>query len=274
MVKSATEPILERIREALEVAGATLSTFAGGAVTSSQQSSGRGPVTEADRAVNRALRETLLRDGEGWLSEESPDDLERLEKTRLWIVDPIDGTSEFIAGVPEWCVSIGWVEHGRAMAGGIYNPVTRELFLGSLASGATRNGLPARARVRTSLAGAVVLASRSEVKRGDWDAFQNAAFVVRPTGSVAYKLALVSAGLADATWTLSPKNEWDIAAGVALVEAAGGFVQRPGGSPITFNQRSTLLPGLVAGGPGLEKEIVGLLRCHRAGAPPHKLAFC
>jgi myo-inositol-1(or 4)-monophosphatase len=263
MGRTDPKPILARIREALEAAGATLAAFVPGAVASSQKSFGRGPVTEADRAVNRVLRDALWREGEGWLSEESVDDFDRLEKSCVWIVDPLDGTLEFIAGVPEWCVSIGWIEHGRAVAGGIYNPVTREMFLGSIKTGVTYNGSSVTASKRDSLSGAVVLASRSEVKRGEWNDFQNAPFVVRPTGSVAYKLALVAAGLADATWTLSPKNEWDIAAGVALIESAGGFVQNLENSLLTFNRRSSLLSGLIAGGAGLREEISELLsgRC-------------
>lgn len=133
------KPALLRIREALEAAGAALAAFVPGTVASSEKSSGRGPVTEADRVVNRVLHDTLWRDGEGWLSEESVDDFDRLEKAHVWIVDPLDGTLEFISGVPEWCVSIGWIEHGRAVAGGIYNPVTQEQFLGSLAT----DGVPA-----------------------------------------------------------------------------------------------------------------------------------
>jgi myo-inositol-1(or 4)-monophosphatase len=268
MEKTDARPILVRIHEALEAAGAALAGFVPGAVASSQKSSGRGPVTEADRAVNRVLRDVLLRDGEGWLSEESVDDFDRLEKSRVWIVDPLDGTLEFIAGIPEWCVSVGWIENGRAVAGGIYNPVTREQFLGSLETGVTYNGSPAAASKKDSLSGALVLASRSEVKRGEWDDFQNASFMVRSTGSVAYKLALVAAGLADATWTLSPKNEWDVAAGVALIESAGGFVQNLENSPLTFNRQSSLLSGLIAGGACLRGEISELLseRCRNGRA--------
>lgn len=263
MQETTIKPILERIQEALEAAGTTLSSFVPGAVASSQKSYGRGPVTEADRAVDRVLREKLLQDGEGWLSEESTDDLARLEKSRVWVVDPLDGTLEFVAGVPEWCVSIGLVERGRAVAGGIYNPVTREMFLGSLSTGVTYNGKRVHASKRNELRGAVVLASRSEFQRGEWDSFQNAAMQVRPTGSVAYKLALVAAGLADATWTLCPKSEWDVAAGVALVEAAGGFVQTLEGSPATFNGCSPLLSGLIAGGAGLQAEVASLLNAGR-----------
>ncbi len=249
---------LRRIREALDAAVSALSSFIPGDVKAEQKSSGRGPVTEADRVVNRVLREVLIRDGEGWLSEESVDDLERLKKRQVWVIDPLDGTQEFVAGIPEWCVSVARVEDGRTVAGGICNPATGEIFLGSLDKGVTYNGKPVRASKKASLEGAVVLASRSEVERGEWERFRQGPFVIRPTGSVAYKLALVAAGLADATWTLRPKNEWDIAAGVALVQAGGGFVQTLPNSPPTFNNKSTLVPSLLACAPSLREELTCL----------------
>jgi myo-inositol-1(or 4)-monophosphatase len=258
----AMELILERIHEALEAAGATLSSFLPGAVGSSQRSAGRGPAIEAERAVDCVLRKVLLRGGEGWLSQGSGDDLDRLERSQVWVVKPLDGKPEFIAGIPEWCVSIGWIEQGRAVAGGIFNPVTKELFLGSLATGVTYNTKPVRASGRAALFGAMVLASRSEVEGGEWDGFQNLPFIVHPTGSLAYRLALVAVGLADATWTLSPKYEWDIAGGVALVESAGGFAGRQDGSLFRFNSRSMLVPGLVAGGAKLRGEISGFLNSY------------
>jgi myo-inositol-1(or 4)-monophosphatase len=252
---------LDRIGEALQKAVIVISSFVPGAVKADQKPLGRGPVTEADRAADRVLREALLREGEGWLSEESADDLARLEKQRVWVVDPLDGTREFVAGIPEWCVSIGLVENGRAVAGGVCNPATGETFLGSLADGLTYKGKPARASVTTTLEGAVVLASRSEVQRGEWEAFRNAPITIRPTGSIAYKLALVAAGLADATWTLTPKHEWDIAAGVALVHAARGFAECLDKSTPTFNKRSPLFSGLIAGGQALREEIRALIKC-------------
>jgi myo-inositol-1(or 4)-monophosphatase len=266
MGQAASHPILVRIREALEAAGEALSGFVPGAVASTQKTAGRGPVTEADYAVNRVLRSKLLRDGESWISEESVDDLGRLEKNHLWIVDPLDGTAEFIAGIPEWCISIGWIEHGRAVAGGIYNPSTRELVLGSISTGVTYNGEPARVSSRNELRGALVLASRTEVECGQWDSFQNANFTIRPVGSVAYKMALVAAGLADATWTLRPKHEWDIAAGTALIESAGGFVQSLEGPPLIFNCRSLLLSGLIAGGADLRRDINLFLNSHKTAS--------
>ena len=141
---------MERIRGALEKAVSVISSFVPGEVKADQKSLGCGLVTEADRVANRVLREVLLREGEGWLSEESVDDLARLEKQRVWVVDPLDGTLEFVAGIPEWCVSIGLVENGRAVAGGVCNPATGETFLGFLENGLTYNGKPARAANPTS----------------------------------------------------------------------------------------------------------------------------
>lgn len=270
MNKTLASETLSRIRDALIEAVGAISSFVPGAVKSEQKSGGRGPVTEADRVSNRVLRECLLLDGEGWLSEETIDDLARLDRQRVWVVDPLDGTSDFVAGIPEWCVSIAMVENGRPVAGGICNPATGETFLGSAETGVTYNGQPAAASAKAGLEGAVVLASRSELKRGEWEQFRNDKFEIRPTGSVAYKLALVSAGRADATWTLTRKNEWDVAAGVALIEAAGGIVRTSNNSPLLFNKRRPLLPGLFACGPNLSKEIAGLLGAHLKNHLPAK----
>jgi len=113
-----------------------------------------------------------------------------------------------------------------------------------------------------------VLASRSEVKRGEWKKFDDANFKVRPMGSVAYKLALVSAGLADITFTLVPKNEWDVAAGVALVESAGGFTATLDGTPLCCNNRDPLLKGLIASGPFLADELLSRLNIQPVGSQP------
>jgi myo-inositol-1(or 4)-monophosphatase len=89
------------------------------------------------------------------------------------VVDPLDGTREFVKGIPEFCVSIGFVENGRPVAGGIYNPATDETFLGSIESGVTYNGKPSQAEPAQNSGGRLVLASRSEVKRGEWKPFEN-----------------------------------------------------------------------------------------------------
>ena len=266
MNENSGEEILKRIKKALEAAVEAISSFIPGAVAA-EFKVGDDPITEADRTANRILRQALNRDGEGWLSEESFDDSARLENERVWVVDPLDGTREFVAGIPEWCISVGYVENGKAVAGGICNPATRELFLGAVGQGITLNGKAVRPSNCRGLSEAVVLASRSEVKRGEWDCFRQAPFVTKPMGSVAYKLALVAAGMADATWTLAPKSEWDIAAGVALVECAGGFARTIDNSLVRFNQKSTRLSGLLACGPYLLEELTCLLGGMAASAP-------
>jgi len=253
--------ILQRIATALEAARTVFARFTPGAIET-EYKIGHDPVTEADRAVDAVLRQSLLRDGEGWLSEESVDDVSRLSKNRVWVVDPLDGTREFVAGIPEFCVSIGFVENGRPVAGGICNPATNESILGSIDSGVSYNGKPAHPSQRTTLQGSLILASRSEVKRGEWQQFQGGDYQIRPMGSVAYKLGLVAAGRADVTFTLTPKNEWDVAAGAALVASAGGFVATLYNTSLRCNNRNPLLTGLMACGPLLKDELLAALQAH------------
>lgn len=259
MTSSSYDEVLRRIRSAMDAAREVFSRFTPGEIAA-EYKAGHDPVTEADKALDLILRKQLLREGEGWLSEESADDLTRLDKKHVWVVDPLDGTREFVAGIPEFCVSIAFVEDGRAVAGGICNPATDEVFIGSLHSGVTYNGQPAHTSGIKDLKGAVILASRSETKRGEWEEFQSAEFTVRQTGSVAYKLALVSAGLADATFTLTPKHEWDVAAGAALIESAGGFVTTLKNTPLRCNNNPPKISGLIAGGAFLKDPLTALIR--------------
>jgi myo-inositol-1(or 4)-monophosphatase len=259
MSETGSNEVIVRIQEGLDAAARVLNPFLGADIKAESKAGG-DPITEADRAVNSALHRLLLNSAEGWLSEESADNLERLAKEQVWIVDPLDGTREFVDGIPEWCVSIAWVHHGKALAGGILNPATRETFIGSVETGLLYNGNPAQPTAVDSLQGALVLASRSEVKRGEWRRFQNGCIRIQPMGSVAYKLARVAAGLADATWTLTPKHEWDVAAGVALVEAAGGCARTVTGSALRFNHESPLISGLIASGQGLSQSILPFIK--------------
>lgn len=264
MEKSSYSDVLKRIESAIEAARQVFARFTPGEIQA-EYKAGHDPVTEADRALDAVLRKNLLRAGEGWLSEESADDLSRLDHERVWVVDPLDGTREFVQGIPEFCVSIAMIERGRPLAGGICNPATNEIFIGAIDCGVTYNGAAARASRRSELAGALVLASRSETKRGEWDRFQRAPFQIQPMGSVAYKLARVSAGLADITFTLTPKHEWDIAAGAALVASGGGFVQTLSG-PLLCNRKDPLLDGLIACGPQVKDQLLDFLETHHATA--------
>jgi myo-inositol-1(or 4)-monophosphatase len=258
---SSYSEILKRVEAAIDAAREIFGRFTPGAIDA-EFKAGHDPVTEADRAIDAVLRSNLLRTGEGWLSEESVDDLSRLQKSCVWVVDPLDGTREFVKGIPEFCVSIGYVENGRPVVGGIHNPATQETFIGAIDAGVLYNGQSARASLRTDLEGASVLASRSEVKRGEWKKFENGPLQVTAMGSVAYKLARVAAGLADITFTLTPKNEWDVAAGAALILSGGGFVSSLENGEFLANKKNPLLSGLIAGGPNLKNELLALLGSH------------
>jgi len=251
--------ILKRIEEALEQADKIARNYAPGLVEF-EYKKGDDPITKADLEIDEILKRMLPRNDEAWLSEETADSPERLNSSKIWIVDPLDGTREFVEGVPEWCISIGYVVDGIAVAGGITNPETNETIIGAVGEGIYLNGERCESSSKSSLDRATVLASNSEIRRGEWDKFANAGMVVKPCGSVAYKLGLVAAGIADATWTLVPKNEWDVAGGVALLNAGGGFSLRKDGRSVLFNQSaSTLLPGLIACGSELKSDVLELL---------------
>ena len=221
---------------------------------------GGSPLTEADTRANQVLeaRITAAFPHDGWLSEESRDTAERLGKRRAWIVDPLDGTKEFVRRIPELAVCVALVEDGAPVVGVTYNPITDELFAAERTAGATLNGRPIRVTSTTALERAVLLASRSENERGEWDRFRGR-FVIELTGSVAYKLALVAAGRADATFTLSPKSEWDVCSSACIIECAGGRVTDVAGKTLRYNQPSPALRGLVASNGTLHEQILQAL---------------
>ena len=255
---------LARIRQALDVAAGILAGFTSGAVEHRAKDGG-SPVTEADLAVDAALRESLPRPDEGWLSEETPEtsDPVRLDRDRTWIVDPIDGTQGFVDGRPEWCVSVGLVEAGRPVAGGVLIPDAGLTIVGALGLGVMVNDEPAGVRPTSDLAGARILASRTESSRGDWNRFAAGSFETIPMGSIANKLARVAIGEADGTWTARARHEWDVAAGVALVLAGGGTVRVPDGGTPVFNRPRPIVPGLAAGSTELVTAATELLGWER-----------
>lgn len=245
---------------AAHAAGAIVRRWYDGAYTVRDKAN-KSPVTEADIEANEAIQAAILAafPDDGWLSEETRDSDARLSKRRVWIIDPLDGTREFVDHIPEFSVCIGLVEDGAPVLGVEYNPVREELFAAAKGAGVTLNDAPVRVSRQGDLSRARVLASRSEDKRGEWDEFRND-MRVELTGSVAYKLALIAAGKADATFSLTPKNEWDVCAGAALILEAGGRMTDRYGNALRFNQRKTKLPGLIASNADLYEPIVSLLR--------------
>jgi len=208
------------------------------------------PVTTADNAADTRLKEILMvaRPNYGWLSEETVDSPERLTKDRVWIVDPLDGTKEFIEGVPHFVVSVALVENGNPIVGVLYNPVTAETFTAAKGEGAELNGEEIQCTTEDNVGNMVILNSRSETRRGLWAPYDGTFGELRAIGSVAYKLGLTAAGQADIFASLRPKNEWDICAGNCIINEAGGKLIDLKGNRVVFNREKTLIePGLIAG---------------------------
>jgi myo-inositol-1(or 4)-monophosphatase len=232
----------------------------------SEEKGGGGPVTRADRESDGFLRHALgVLLPAAWLSEETRDDLTRLEAPRVWIVDPVDGTKEFIRGLPEYSVSIALVESGLPSLAVVHNPATAETFWAVRGEGAFGDGRPLRVRD-----GSTLLASRTEVEQDEFESFRDG-WTLRPCGSIAYKMALVAAGRAAGTLSRGPKGEWDICAGSLLVEEAGGVVTDGAGEPCRFNRSPPKIDSVVAASPEaharLLKEIrrLGLVTRTQAG---------
>ncbi len=209
-----------------------------------EEKEGQGPVTRADRRADDLLRQRLtgLRNA-AWLSEESADDPSREEADRLWIVDPLDGTKEFVEGVPQYTVAVALVEDGRTEIGVVHNPATAEIFHAVRGAGAFLNGESIRVRESQAL-----LASRTELSRGEFDPFRET-WTIRPTGSTQYKLALVAAGRGAATFSRGPKWEWDVCAGELLVREAGGRCTELLGTDLEYNKPFPKVRGMLAGAP-------------------------
>ena len=208
------------------------------------------PVTTADNAADTRLKEILTetRPEYGWLSEETVDSHKRLKKERVWIVDPLDGTKEFIEGVPHFVVSVALVENGNPIVGVLYNPVTAETFTAAKGEGAELNGEEIQCATKDNVGNMVILNSRSETRRGLWAPYDGTFGELRAIGSVAYKLGLTAAGQADIFASLRPKNEWDICAGNCIINEAGGKLIDLKGNRVVFNREKTLIePGLIAG---------------------------
>jgi myo-inositol-1(or 4)-monophosphatase len=250
--------------EAARAAGAALRRWFDGGYTVRHKDRGHDdPVTDADTEANSIIRAHIDRafPQDGWLSEETRDSPARLAKSRVWIVDPMDGTREFVRRIPEFAVSIALADAGDPVLGVVYNPIHDELIAGTRGQGITLNGVPARVTDQDELNRALVLASSSEFDAGEWNEFRGELqFTV--VGSVAYKLGLLAAGQCDATFSLRPKNEWDVCAGHALVYEAGGRMTDRFGAPLRFNRPEPAFPGTLASNGLLHAQILTLLRRH------------
>lgn len=258
------EVALAAAREAGRAIARVYAKVQGAGIDVTAKSGDRGPLTEADLAADEILRVTLTSafPEDGWLSEETADAPSRLARPRCWIVDPLDGTREFTLGLPEFVVSIGLAIRGEARLGVVHQPITGLTVAGyidddGVGHAFTTDG-PARTTARRTLDGARLLVSRNELEKGGFGAWAGR-ITLEPLGSVAYKLALVAIGQADATFTPKPRNEWDLCGGVAVVRAAGGRCSDGSGADYRFNQPNPLRYGVVGTNGPLHDAVLGLM---------------
>ncbi len=215
------------------------------------------PVTEADLAVDTLLHKFLreARPDYGWLSEETIDDQSRLRAKRVFVVDPIDGTRAFLQGKPHFCTSIAVVEDGRPIAGAVFNPAFDEMYSAAKGQGASLNNQPIRASSRAALDDCRMVAHQGLFRHKGW-AKKWPQMECASRNSMAYRMVLVAGGDWDATLTLKPKSDWDLAAADLIANEAGAVVSDPMGQKFLYNLETTTNSGVICAG----KPIHGLIR--------------
>jgi myo-inositol-1(or 4)-monophosphatase len=221
------------------------------------------PVSEVDIAINQLLHERLavIAPDAGWLSEETEDNPARLKAPRVWIVDPIDGTRSFIAGRPDWAISVALIEGRRPVAAALYVPVSEELFLACAGAGATRNGTPITVTPGSAIEGARIGGPKGVLDRL---AAVAPAFTVPPRiHSLALRLARVADGTLDVAFASQSSRDWDLAAADLLVHEAGGALTTTGGTTLAYNGDTTVHDVLVAAGLARHQTLTNLLRNRR-----------
>jgi myo-inositol-1(or 4)-monophosphatase len=213
------------------------------------------PVCDIDLEVDQFLRGQLeaLDPDTGWFSEETIDVPDRVDRNRLWVVDPIDGTRDYLRQRSGWCVSVALVENGAPVIGVLDAPARAEHWTAEKGKGAWRNGEPLRVSGRTGLSGARVPADHLAAVDADL-------VLVEKPNSIALRIALVAAGEADLLATLRWGFEWDIAAAALIAAEAGAIVTGALGQPLEFNTISGEAFGVLVATPAIHAAAVERLR--------------
>ena len=209
------------------------------------------PVCTADLAVDDFLRRELraLLPGSGWLSEETADHPERLSQGWCWLVDPIDGTRDYVAGRDGWAVSVALVDTGRPVAGLLHAPARGQLWSASEGGGAWRNGERLRASTRERLLGSRVPADMLPVADHDL-------VTVEKPNSIALRITKVAADEADLLATLRWGFEWDVAAASLIAGESGATVSDAFGRPLVYNKRDPRAFGVLVSAPAIHAAAV------------------
>ena len=251
---------LALLRDAAEAAGRIALRHFGQGPETWDKGGGAGPVTEADLEIDRMLRAELraARPDYGWLSEETEDGPERLDRPRVFIVDPLDGTRAFLNGEPNFAHSLAVADNGLITAGIVHLPKLGRTYAAASGRGAHRDGIRIGPTGAAHLPGATVLAPKNNFAPEHWRG-GTPAIKRHFRASLAYRLCLAAEGRFDAMLTLKDTWEWDVAAGSLIASEAGAVVTTRTGEPPTFNRTHPQLPGIVAAGPKLHAAILARL---------------
>ncbi len=220
------------------------------------------PVTEGDIAVNNLLQARLpqLVPEAGWISEET--EQQEQTGTTKWVVDPIDGTRGFVAGRPDWTISVALVADGRPVLAALYAPVTDEMFLAVRGSGATWNGTPMSASGGAALDGARLAGPKRYLERL---AHLEPTVQAQPRlNSLALRLARVAQGALEAAFSSGGSHDWDLAAADLLVHEAGGVMTDFAGRPLSYNRPHGVYGALIAAGSARHDALIELVRDRQA----------
>ena len=250
-----TDQLKEDLKAAVERAGNLALDYFGKDLKIETKADG-SKVSEADLAVNEVLKKelTALDPSIHWVSEESEMKNERLTAKRLWVVDPIDGTSSFLNHENDWTISAALVEDSKPIIGAVFNPPRGQFFLAKRGQGTTLNGAKVQTTTTKHLKDATVITSKTHFKRAFKEVTEKPDHYWRC--SMAYRIALVAAGKVDATISLTPKSDWDIAASHLILEEAGGKISTAQGKEISYNQPELRHSSVVASTKSLYSAII------------------
>lgn len=252
--------VLDVLVEASLMAGREAMRFFRNDVEVFWKNGGTSPVTAADHAANDILRERLLNayPDYGWLSEENEDDPARLTHTRVFIIDPIDGTRAFMAGKDTWCVSAAVTEDGAPIAGVLYAPSLDELYIATADGMVKKNSMPIRVadpaptgRFRLSAADQMINRLAPETR----DAIDRLSRIP----SLAYRLAMIADGRMDATLVMPNSHDWDLAAADLILRNAGGKLTDTTGRAPRYNAKSPTHDVLIAASDAVHARVSGAL---------------
>ncbi|MGH6870318.1 MAG: inositol monophosphatase family protein [Rhizomicrobium sp.] len=252
------------IAQAAKDAGGIAKSYFGGHYKTWDKGKGQ-PVTDADIAVDNYLRAALLkaRPDHGWLSEETRDDHSRLERARVFVVDPIDGTIAFIKGRPHFSISIAVVEQGRPVAAVVYNPVLDECFTAAKGKGAFLNAAAIHASGADAIENCRMLGDKAMFAHPGWSVAPNTAWPamhIESRNSIAYRMTLVADGRFDAALALSAKCDWDLAAGDLIAREAGGMCTDYRGAALRYNGPTPIQRTMLCAAPALHPLLVEKLK--------------